>query len=84
MAIAIFIYHIVNKGKDKNNQRFNIIYMGTIGLRMFLYLIFVMIYIFLDRPNAVNFVIQFMILYILYTVFEKYFLLKTINSTNNK
>ena len=66
---------LTNAGKKKISQ-FSTYYMGSITAKLFIYLIFIIIYVFSDRENAVPFLITFLLLYFLFTSFETYYLLK--------
>ena len=53
-----------------NPRRFVSYFMLATFIKLLLYFIAVLIYLFNFRENALSFIVTFMILYILYTVFE--------------
>jgi hypothetical protein len=65
-----------------DNKKFTYKFMGATGLKMFVYLILIVIYLLLDKEHAVPFLICFLILYVLYSFFEVLSVLKYLK--NNK
>jgi hypothetical protein len=76
---TLAIHAVLLKTGSGRPARFSAFFMGSITLKLFLYSIFMIIYILADRENAVVFLITFFILYLFYTVFETYTLLKDFN-----
>ena len=74
----------------KFKQDFHLYYMGTMVLRFFFHLIFIFVCFYLKVGNEVILVVNFFILYLLYTSFEIYHLLRNLrpdlksNGTTNK
>ncbi len=81
---GIFIYALLAKASKKNMRQFSTYFMGSIGLKLLIYMIFVAVYVSLNRQNSHNFVIQFFILYLVYTIFETGAIIKTVNGENTK
>ena len=50
-------------------------------LKMFVYIVFGVLYIVFDEENAVNFLIVYLILYVTYAVFEVKSVMKLINES---
>ena len=76
VSLTIGVHFILLKAGKQRPAKFSAFYMGSITSKLFIYMIFMVIYILADKPNAVVFLITFFVLYICYTVFETYFLLK--------
>lgn len=74
MSITLFSGYY-NTRSIKKPFFFNI-YMGTLGLKFFLCLAFVLIFKFGFKPASDMFVIPFFLLFIIYKAFETYMLLK--------
>ena len=53
-----------------SNSQFFTGVMGSIGLRMLLSLIFLAIYLMVSEIKATEFIVYYLILYLLYTIFE--------------
>lgn len=80
---TLSIHAILLKTGSGRPARFSAFFMGSITLKLFLYSIFMIIYILADKENAVVFLITFFILYLFYTVFETYTLLKDFSQLSN-
>jgi hypothetical protein len=69
-----------------NVRKFNTTFLSLMSLKLFLYLVFILICLLIDRSEAINFVVSFLILYVLFTIFEvnkiSKFLKKSTNSIN--
>jgi hypothetical protein len=59
-------------------------YMAWFGIKLFLNLSFVIVYVLLNRAQALNFVLFFAFCYVVYTTFEVIALSKTLRSGNIK
>lgn len=71
IAIVTTIGHLwVVKASDQNTMKFTTTFMASVTLKLMIYLFFMLIYLLIDRSEAITFVITFMILYILFTIFE--------------
>ncbi len=69
----------------KNNPRnFNTNYMAWFGIKLFAHLCFVILYVLLDRANALVFVLYFGLCYIVYTTYDVVTLSNTLRSGNVK
>ena len=67
-----------SKGKPQAFIRF---YMGSTGLRLFLYMMIIIAYRFYDKPTLIPFAIGFMAHYFLFTAFEVPVLLKELKKS---
>lgn len=75
--LTIIFTNMALKSGNKSNSRFVTSIMGLTGLRMFLCIIFIVIYRFTQGKTDLDFIFYFFILYLFYTVFEiKYLLYK--------
>lgn len=70
-VIATFLFHYgllkSSKGDPKKFVRY---YMSATGIKLFVYMLFVIIYALIKRTEAVPFLISFCALYFLYLIFE--------------
>lgn len=62
-------------------SRFSFKFMMLSFLKMFVYIVFGVLYIVFDEENAVNFLIVYLILYVTYAVFEVKSIMKLINES---
>ncbi len=58
------------KSSKENTLKFTTAFMGSATLKLMIYLFFILIYLWTDRSQVIPFTLTFMILYILYTIFE--------------
>ncbi|MEK6614529.1 MAG: hypothetical protein AABZ32_00225 [Bacteroidota bacterium] len=72
-----FLSISATKGKPQGFIRF---YMGSIVLRLFLYIMIIVAYRFYDKPTLIPFAIGFMGHYFFFTIFEVPMLLKELKS----
>ncbi len=71
---------------QQNARKFSTTFLSVMSIKLFIYLIFILVCLLIDRTNAVNFVLTFLILYMIFTIFEvieiSNFLKKNPNSSN--
>lgn len=75
---AIMTYFLTSRevnAKDKSNSRFVSSSMGIMGIRMFLCVIFVMVYWLVAGKRDYMFIVYFFILYLFFTMFEIVYLI---------
>lgn len=87
IALVTFLSHLkLMNSLEKNARRFNTTFLAVMSVKLLIYLIFIIVCLLLDRTRAINFVVTFMILYFIFTVFEvieiSNFLKKNQNSSN--
>jgi len=76
VAITIGVHLIITKAGKKEIRQFSTYFMGSTTAKLFIYLIFIVVYVFVDKEHAVPFLLTFLSLYFLFTFFETYSLLK--------
>jgi hypothetical protein len=71
IALVTVISHLrLMSSFELNTRRFNTTFLSVMSLKLFIYLVFILACLLIDRTNAVNFVITFLILYLGFTIFE--------------
>ena len=70
------VYYFMLKALEKRPARFVNLFLLTTMLKLFVYLIFMVVYAMLHREVAIPFIVSFFILYVIYTVVEVVCLLK--------
>lgn len=83
LVIAVASHAITALGFSDKTE-LHIFSMAGMGIRFFLSLIFIFIAVFVLQDNIVSFVLNFFILYLLYTSFEIYFLLCNLRPDSKK
>ena len=83
--VALFFYITTNlvhlyllKVADKTSSKFISQYMAVNFIKMFFYLAVAIVFVILDRENAKVFIANFLLIYLIYTVFEVNEFLKNI------
>lgn len=76
-VLLFFFFGVTNlvhawflKITQKSGSRFSSQYMAASFIKMFFYLLVAVIYVILNRGNAKVFIANFLLLYVVYTVFE--------------
>lgn len=82
MVISILVHFILLKASNFRIAKFSTFFMGSISVKLFLYIIFLIIYILIDKANAVPFLLTFLVLYFIFTVFETFTLLIDLKEKN--
>ena len=71
IAAVTTIGHLwVIRAADQNTMKFTTAFMASVTLKLLIYLFFMLIYLWIDRSQVIPFVLSFMILYILFAIFE--------------
>jgi hypothetical protein len=69
--IVTLLFHIgLQKSFEKSSKDFIRYYMGATGAKLFVFLIIILIYAFLNKEKAVSFALTFFFFYLIFTVFE--------------
>ncbi len=78
VVVTIGIHTILTKAGKKTIRQFSTFYMGSVTVKLFIYLIFLVAYALTHKEQAVPFILTFFILYVLFTFFETYSLLNNL------
>lgn len=71
IALVTVISHLrLMNSFQLNTRRFNTTFLSVMSIKLFIYLVFILVCLLIDRTSAVNFVITFLILYLGFTIFE--------------
>lgn len=76
---TLLLHRYMLKITRNDVSKFSFKFMMLSFLKMFLYIIFGVCYIIFDEENAVNFLIVYLILYVVYAVYEVRSVMKLIN-----
>jgi hypothetical protein len=79
LAFFVFItattFYIIKLGVTEDEDNFQLYYFGSMGFRVILSLGIVFVYVYLFKERELQFVLNFFVLYFLYTGFEIYSIL---------
>ena len=70
LSITLVVHYVLFKASEKRFSKFTTYFMLATFLKLMLYIAVLLIYVLLNRSDAIPFIITFFILYIFYTVFE--------------
>lgn len=76
IVVTALIHVVLVKADSQSPRKFVTYFMALTGVKLFGYLIIILIYALLKGKEALGFVILFLVLYFLYSVFEVVTLLK--------
>ena len=54
---------------EQNARRFSTTFLSVMSAKLFIYLFFLLICLLVDRSNAINFVVTFLLMYLIFTIF---------------
>ncbi|MCF8217952.1 MAG: hypothetical protein K9J21_03100 [Bacteroidales bacterium] len=69
-VLSLIIHLVLVNASKKKFRRFNNQYMISTVVKLLLFMVILIAYVFTNPGDAVNFLITFLILYVLYTGFE--------------
>ena len=81
-AVSLISHYVLIKAGQSRITKFSTSFMGATSFKLFLYLIFIIAYLLIDKSNALVFVLTFFVIYLLFTIFETSALLKDLDNTN--
>lgn len=67
---TLFIHIILTKAAQQSGQQFIRTFMGLTAIKLFGYLIIIVVYAFLRKQSALPFTLCFLLMYFLYSAFE--------------
>jgi hypothetical protein len=73
--VNLLLYYMSISTASKSNGAFINAVFGAIGIKLFLCIVFIIIFLINDRSDTVWFTINFLVLYLFFTAFEIYSLL---------
>ena len=82
--VSIIVYIQLLKSSQKSLARFNIAFMLSFMIKLFVYLGLAATIISLETENKASFVISFLLLYVIYTVFDTKMILSDIKVVDNE
>jgi hypothetical protein len=71
ILLVTFIVHVyLIRSSEKNPRSFTSKYLGAMGLKMFIYLLFLVVFLFIDTVHAIPFLVSFLVTYSAFTLYE--------------
>jgi hypothetical protein len=76
ITVTVLVHYLLLRSTNYSGSKFVSFFMAATFLKLFLYLIIIILYAFLIKKDVVSFILSFFILYMLYTSFEVVMILK--------
>ena len=83
IATSLISFYFLQRSFHKRFIRFVNTFLLTIITKLFLYIGVIIVYVFINRKDAVDFMLGFFILYLCYTIFEVVCIIKNTTPPEN-
>jgi hypothetical protein len=71
LLVVTFLVHVyLIRSSENNPRKFTAKYLGAMGLKMLIYLVFLVIFLFIDVVHAIPFLVSFLVTYAAFTMYE--------------
>lgn len=70
LLVTLLVHYYLVRTSEQDPRKFTARYLGAMGLKMFIYLAFLMVFLFLDTAHAVPFLVSFLVTYATFTLYE--------------
>lgn len=69
-SVTLIFHYVILKASEKKFSRFISYFMIATVLKLLLYILIIFLYVYLNRSDTLPFVVTFLLLYIIFSVFE--------------
>ncbi|HAR20855.1 MAG TPA: hypothetical protein DCR46_09335 [Cytophagales bacterium] len=76
--LTMGIHAIVSPSLQSKKQQFIVVFMGTLGIRMFFSIAFLLLYLFFSSKIEISFILYYLLGYLFFVGFEIYLLLSNL------
>ena len=80
-TVTLVVHLYLVKISEGDSRKFISKYLGAMGLKIFIYLCFIIIFLIFDNSSVIPFLLSFLVMYLVFTLFE---VISIINSLKNK
>jgi hypothetical protein len=70
LMVTLLVHIYLIKASENEPRKFTGKYLGAMGLKMLIYMIFLVLILFIDTPRAVPFLVSFLVTYAAFTTYE--------------
>ena len=70
LVVTILVHAYLVKASENDPRKFTSKYLGAMGLKMFIYLVFLVLILFIDTAHAIPFLVSFLVTYAAFTIYE--------------
>lgn len=81
-TVTIIVHLYLVRASEGDSRQFTSKYLGAMGLKILIYLVFIVVILLLDKAGAIPFLASFLAMYATLTVFEVISILKTLKNKN--
>ncbi|NVO01162.1 MAG: hypothetical protein HXX09_00525 [Bacteroidetes bacterium] len=69
-ASTLLVHKVLLNASEKRFTKFVTYFMASTFFKLVLYIVVMVVYVFVNKPDAIPFIISFFILYLSFTIFE--------------
>ena len=80
VTLLVHVYQVRARAGD--SRKFTSKYLGAMGLKILIYLVFIVVILLIDTTSAIPFLVSFLAMYAALTVFEVISILNTLKNRN--
>ena len=77
-AVTVVVHLYLVRASKGDTRKFTSKYLGAMGLKIFIYLAFIVVILFIDTASTIPFIVSFLAMYATLTVFEVISILDTL------
>ena len=70
LVVTAGVHIFLIRASENDPRKFTSKYLGAMGLKMFIYLVFLVVFLFIDTARAVPFLVSFLVTYAAFTIYE--------------
>ena len=82
LLVTLLVHIYLVRASENDTRKFTAKYLGAMGLKMFIYLIFLIVFLFIDTTRAIPFLVSFLITYAAFTAYEVISILNYLKKDN--
>ncbi len=75
-VVTLVVHFYLVKASQNDSRKFTSKYLGAMGLKLFIYVIFLAIFLLVDTEHAIPFLVSFLVCYAAFTLVEVIAILK--------
>jgi hypothetical protein len=79
-SITLIVHVYLVKASDGNPRKFTSKYLGAMGIKILIYIVFIFVFLAIDTANAIPFLASFLLMYASLTIFEVISILNTMKN----
>lgn len=70
LLVTLLVHVYLVRASENDTRKFTARYLGAMGLKMFIYIIFLVVFLLIDTARAVPFLVCFLVTYATFTAYE--------------